>query len=428
MREITMGDAIQEAITEEMRRDERVYTLGYAVGPHAGSITRPLTSVYNEFGPERIRETGIIETMIGGSSVGAALAGMRPIADFSTADFMFPALTEILGYGGMWRYEHGGADGMTIPVVFRAAMRTYGGGAAEHSRAPIALFWHAPGLKLALPSTPYDAKGLMKTAIRDDNPVVFLEPARLYQIKGPVPEEEYLVPFGKANVRKEGKDVTLVGIGYSVALCLQAAETLEKEGIQAEVIDLRTVDPPHAIRILEQQGLVEVAGDRVHLTPPGETRAREIIRRHRLAERLLVDLFELGEASLEATACQFEHILSPEVTDNVCTLLGHPPLCPHGRPIPRGACCARLRRDVRPVVLPLNDLPAGMTARLVFITPQAYAQIDRLSTLGLVPGAEIWLRQKRPAYVLRVGQTDLALDSSVARDLYVRPLERPAQA
>lgn len=243
MREITMGDAIQEAITEEMRRDERVYTLGYAVGPHAGSITRPLTSIYNEFGPERIRETGIIETMIGGSSVGAALAGMRPIADFSTADFMFPALTEILGFAGMWRYEHGGADGMTIPVVFRASMRTYGGGAAEHSRAPIAIFWHAPGLKLAIPSTPYDAKGLLKTAIRDDNPVVFLEPARLYQVKGPVPEEEYLVPFGQAKIRKEGKDVSLVAIGYMVALCLQAAEALEKEGIQAEVIDLRTLEP-----------------------------------------------------------------------------------------------------------------------------------------------------------------------------------------
>lgn len=243
MREITMADAIQEAIAEEMKRDERVYTIGYAVGPHAGAITRPLTSIYDEFGPERVRETGIIEPMIAGSSVGAALAGMRPIADFSTVDFMFPALTEILGFAGMWRYEHGAADHMTIPVVFRGAIRTYGGGGAEHSRVAIALFWHAPGLKLAIPSTPYDAKGLMKTAIRDDNPVVFLEPARLYQVKGPVPQEEYLVPFGQANIRREGKDVTIVAIGYMVTLSLQAAEALEKEGIQAEVIDLRTLEP-----------------------------------------------------------------------------------------------------------------------------------------------------------------------------------------
>jgi len=243
MREITMGDAIQEAIAEEMRRDERVYTIGYAVGPHAGSIMRPFTGVYDEFGPERVRETGIIEPMVAGSSVGAALAGMRPIADFSAVDFMFPALNEILGFAGMWRYEHGGADNMTIPLVFRGAIRNYGGLGAEHSRAPIALFWHAPGLKLAIPSTPYDAKGLLKTAIRDDNPVVFLEPARLYQVKGPVPEEEYLVPFGQANIRREGKDVTIVAVGYMVTLSLQAAGDLEKEGIAAEVIDPRTLEP-----------------------------------------------------------------------------------------------------------------------------------------------------------------------------------------
>jgi pyruvate/2-oxoglutarate/acetoin dehydrogenase E1 component len=243
MREITMGDAIGEAIAEEMRRDERVYIMGTAVGPQAASVTRPLTDMYKEFGPERIRETGIIECAIAGSSVGAALAGMRPIADFSMVDFMFPALNEILGFAGMWRYEHGGADGMTIPLVFRGSIRSYGGGGAEHARAPLGIFWHAPGLKLVIPTTPYDAKGLLKTAIRDDNPVVFLEPARLYQIKGPVPEEEYLIPFGQAKIRREGVDVTIVGVGYVLTLCLQAAEDLVKEGIQAEVIDPRTLEP-----------------------------------------------------------------------------------------------------------------------------------------------------------------------------------------
>jgi len=171
---------------------------------------------------------------------------------------------------------------------------------------------------------------------------------------------------------------------------------------------------------LRAAGLIELADDTVKLTPAGEARARAIIRRHRLAERLLADLFEMEEASIEATACQFEHILSPEVTDNVCTLLGHPPHCPHGRPIPRGECCIHYRKDVRPIVLPLTELPAGAQARVVFITPRAYTQIDRLSTLGLVPGSIISLRQKRPAYVLRVGQTDLALDSAIARDIYVR--------
>jgi len=251
MREITMGDAIGEAIAEEMRRDERVYIMGTAVGPQAASVTRPLTDMYKEFGSERIRETGIIECGIAGSSVGAALAGMRPIADFSMVDFMFPALNEVLGFAGMWRYEHGGADDMKIPLVFRACIRTYGAGGAEHARAPIGIFWHAPGLKLVIPTTPYDAKGLLKTAIRDDNPVVFLEPARLYQIKGPVPEEEYLVPFGQAKIRREGKDVTIIGIGYVLTLCLQAAEDLAKEGIEAEVIDPRTLEPLDIDAILE---------------------------------------------------------------------------------------------------------------------------------------------------------------------------------
>ena len=245
MREISYGDAIQEATLEEMRRDDRVYLIGYAVGRHAGSFARPNEKLWAEFGEDRLIETGIIEPCIGGSSVGAAVAGLRPVADFQLVDFMFPALNEVLGFGGMWRYEHGGggADGMTIPVVFRAGLRTYAGSAAEHTRAPIAVFWHQAGLKVVYPSTPYDAKGLMKTAIRDDNPVVYLEHTRLYQTKGPVPEEEYLIPFGQASVKREGKDVTIVAIGYMVPMALQAAEALEKEKISAEVVDPRTLEP-----------------------------------------------------------------------------------------------------------------------------------------------------------------------------------------
>jgi pyruvate/2-oxoglutarate/acetoin dehydrogenase E1 component len=254
MREIAMGDAILEGIAEEMRRDERVYITGTAVGPDAAAVTRAMTGIYEEFGPERVRETGIIESAIAGSCVGAALAGLRPIADFSMVDFMFPALNEILGFAGMWRYEHGGAEGMSIPLVFRGSIRTYGATGAEHARAPLALFWHAPGLKIAIPSTAYDAKGLIKTAVRDNNPVIFLESARLYQVKGPVPEEEYLVPFGQAKIRREGSDVTIVALGYMVALSLQAAGELEKEGIEAEVVDPLTLEPLDIEAILASVG------------------------------------------------------------------------------------------------------------------------------------------------------------------------------
>jgi pyruvate/2-oxoglutarate/acetoin dehydrogenase E1 component len=250
MREITMAASIEEAIFEEMKRDERVYIMGTSVGKHAASVSRP-TDLIEQFGEERVRETGIIESVLGGSSVGAALAGLRPIADFSAVDFMFPALNELLGFAGMWRYEHGGADNMTIPAVFRGAIRSYGFAGAEHARAPLAVFWHAPGLKLVIPTTPYDAKGLWKTAIRDDNPVVILEPARLYQVKGPVPEEEYLIPFGQATIRRKGEDVTIVAIGYVVELSVKAAEALEKEGISAEVIDPRTLEPLDINAILE---------------------------------------------------------------------------------------------------------------------------------------------------------------------------------
>ena len=241
MREINMAQAIQEAISEEMRRDERVYILGEAVGRGGTSPTRPSDRI-KEFGETRVRETGIIEVTLAASSTGAALAGMRPIVDFMMADFCFPAWNEIY-QAGLWRAGHGAADNMTIPLVFMAALSGYGGQGFSHTRAPIANFWHGPGLKLVLPTTPYDAKGLLKTAIRDDNPVVFLSHRLLYRTNGPVPEEEYLVPFGEATIRREGKDVTIVADGYQVTLSLEAAEDLAKEGISAEVIDPRTLEP-----------------------------------------------------------------------------------------------------------------------------------------------------------------------------------------
>ena len=242
MREIYLYQAIQEAVAEEMRRDKRVFLTGEAVGPGGTSPTRPPKEIMEEFGENRVRETGIVETMLGAGSSGAAMAGMRPIVDYMMADFMFPAWNEIL-QAGLWRSGHGGAENLTIPVVYMAGLSSYGGGGFSHSRAPIANVWHGPGLKLVVPTTPYDTKGLLKTAIRDDNPVVFLTHRLLNRVKGPVPQEEYLLPFGKAEVRKKGTDITIVAVSYMTTFALEVAEALEKEGISIEVIDPRTLEP-----------------------------------------------------------------------------------------------------------------------------------------------------------------------------------------
>jgi len=180
--------------------------------------------------------------MLAAGSAGAAMAGMRPIVDFMYADFMFPAWNEIY-QAGLWRSGHGACENLRVPVVYIGHIMGYGGGSFSHTRAPIGNVWHGPGLKLALPSTPYDAKGLLKTAIRDDNPVVYLSHRLLNRLKGPVPEEEYLIPFGEATIRREGKDVTVVAVSYMVNLSLEAAEALEQEGISTEVIDPRTLEP-----------------------------------------------------------------------------------------------------------------------------------------------------------------------------------------
>ena len=171
---------------------------------------------------------------------------------------------------------------------------------------------------------------------------------------------------------------------------------------------------------IAQQGWVRIARGKVVFTPAGKERAKAIIRRHRLAERLLADLLELEEEHVESTACQFEHILSPEVTDSVCTLLGHPPTCPHGRPIPRGPCCARFQREVKPLVMPLSEAEIGQEVRIVFIAPSSHARLDRLSVLGITPGSVLRLHQKLPAYVIQVGETDLALDKEIAAEIYVK--------
>jgi pyruvate dehydrogenase E1 component beta subunit len=242
MRSIHFIQALNEGLREEMRRDSSVYLLG--MGVHwSGKGPSVTGGLIEEFGAARVRSTPLSEPAMVGSCVGAALAGMRPVAQLGLADFVFCALDEILCKAGKWRYTHGAQGGMSLPIVLLQTMGGYTSGASEHSQAPLGLYAHAPGLKIAVPTTPYDAKGLLKTAVRDDNPVVFFMHKRLLGSQGPVPEEDYSVPFGVAEVRRQGRDVSVVATSYMLTLALEAAASLEEQGIDVEVIDPRTLEP-----------------------------------------------------------------------------------------------------------------------------------------------------------------------------------------
>lgn len=245
MRELTIQEAVLEAIAEEMRRDPMVFMMGQTVTEYDDHFNPGISKLAKEFGVNRMRPTGIIEKYEAGAGVGAALAGARPIVDLFTAAFGVLAYDEIFAKAGLWMYEHGRNGGMNIPVVFRAPYSSYGSSGAEHSRSPLATYMHGIGFKLVVPSNPYDAKGLMKTAIRDNDPVVFMEPLAISRrgVKAPVPEEEYTLPFGQANIVREGTDCTVVAVGYQVHMALEAAEMLAGEGISVEVIDPRTLIP-----------------------------------------------------------------------------------------------------------------------------------------------------------------------------------------
>lgn len=176
-----------------------------------------------------------------------------------------------------------------------------------------------------------------------------------------------------------------------------------------------------AVKSMIQDGLITEAGDSISFTEKGEDRAKGIIRRHRLAERLFTELFLMeDDARIESNACEFEHILSPEVTESVCTFLGHPPTCPHGRPIPKGRCCEKFHKEMKPLVTPLTELHPGEEGRIVFIAPKNHMRLDRLSTMGIIPGSIVRLHQKRPSYVLEIGETTLAVDSEIVKEIYVK--------
>jgi len=238
-REITMLSALNEALREEMCRDEKVFVMGEDVST-AGvwGVTKGLAEM---FGPERVRDTPISEAGFMGAGVGAAILGMRPIVEVRFVDFVFVGLDQLVNQAAKITYMSDAQ--IKLPIVFRAAL---GGGLSagpHHSQSPEAVFVHFPGLNVVGPSTPYDAKGLFKTAVRDDNPVVFLEHKSLYNMRGPVPEEEYTIPFGVADVKREGKDVTVVATFMMVNKALEAAEDLARDGISVEVIDPRTLVP-----------------------------------------------------------------------------------------------------------------------------------------------------------------------------------------
>jgi pyruvate dehydrogenase E1 component beta subunit len=239
-REITLSQAIREALAEELRRDPRVFVIGEDVA-EAGTPFKVLAGLVEEFGPDRILDSPISEPGITGLGVGAAMTGMRPVVDIMFGDFIGLAMDQIANQAAKVHYMSGGK--LKVPLVIRTTLGATRRSAAQHSQSLHAWVSHVPGLKVALPSTPYDAKGLLKTAIRDENPVVFFEDKMMYQLKGPVPEAEYLIPFGVADIKRTGTDITIVATSSMVQVALAAAETLETLGISAEVIDPRTTFP-----------------------------------------------------------------------------------------------------------------------------------------------------------------------------------------
>ena len=240
MRDLTYREAVREALGEELRRDKSVFLLGEDIAEYSGAY-KVTQGLLEEFGRERIRNTNLAESAIAGAALGAALVGTRPVAEIMYIDFSLLALDQIFNQIAKFRYMTGGM--VKVPLV----IRTQGGGGKaaglHHSQSLEALYTHIPGLIVVMPSTPYDAKGLLKSSIRDDNPVIFIEHKGLYNESGQVPEEEYLIPLGKAEVKRQGKDITAVAYSKSLLLTLKAAETLEKYGISLEVIDPRTLKP-----------------------------------------------------------------------------------------------------------------------------------------------------------------------------------------
>jgi pyruvate dehydrogenase E1 component beta subunit len=248
MAKLTMREALSQALWEEMERDDRVFILGEEVGVWGGTyaVTK---GFYDHFGEKRVRDTPIAETAIVAAGIGAALVGLRPVAELMTINFAFAAMDAIVNQAAKMRYMFGGQ--FTIPLVIRAPS---GGGrqlGATHSQTPDAVFAHFPGLKVVAPATPEDAKGLLKSAVRSDDPILFIEHATLYQVRGEVPDGDLTIPLGKARVHRTGRDVTIITYSKMLDISSKAADKLSKEGIEAEIIDLRSLRPLDMDPVLE---------------------------------------------------------------------------------------------------------------------------------------------------------------------------------
>ncbi|KRG08709.1 alpha-ketoacid dehydrogenase subunit beta [Lederbergia galactosidilytica] len=244
-------EAVTLAMKEEMERDEKVFILGEDVGKKGG-VFKATQGLYDQFGENRVIDTPLAESAIAGVGIGAAMYGYRPIAEMQFADFIMPAVNQIISEAARIRYRSN--NDWSCPIVIRAPYGGGVGGGLYHSQSIEAIFANQPGLKVVMPSTPYDIKGLLKAAVRDEDPVLFLEHKRAYRmIKGEVPTEDYVLPIGKADVKREGDDITVITYGLCVHFALQAAERLADEGIEAHILDLRTVYP------LDQQAIIEAA-------------------------------------------------------------------------------------------------------------------------------------------------------------------------
>jgi len=262
VRKITYREALKEALREEMRRDSTVFLLGEDIGRYWGGAFKVTEGLAEEFGDERVRDTPISESAIIGTAVGAAITGMRPVAEIMFGDLTALAMDQIANQAAKIRYMFGGQA--KCPLVIRTPFGAGVNIAAHHSQSLEAWFMHVPGLYVAVPSTPYDAKGLLKTAIRGNNPVFFCEHKLLYPVEDEVPEEEYTIPFGMADIKREGADVTIVATLYMVHKTLNAAKQLEKEGIDAEVVDPRTLAPldkQAVIRSVQKTGRLVIVSE-----------------------------------------------------------------------------------------------------------------------------------------------------------------------
>jgi len=277
LRELTYADALREALREEMLRDPRVILMGEEIGVFEGvyKVTRGLLK---EFGPERVRDTPISEAAIAGAAVGAALAGLRPVAEIMYMDFVTICLDQIATNAAKMRFMSGGK--LKVPFVLRTQYSLGRMHGAQHSQFYPSIFFQVPGLEVVLPSTPYDAKGLLKASIRDENPIVFVESGALYRTKGMVPEEEYVLPLGQCDIKRKGDDITIVAVSRVVGEALAAASKLEEQGVAAEVIDPRTIQPLDLNTIVEsvkKTGRLIIASDDVRSGGIGSEIAARVV-------------------------------------------------------------------------------------------------------------------------------------------------------